>query len=210
VIADLPPLVNGIVMMPGLMLLVGAVVAGGSMVGAEWQAGSLITLLTWEPRRSRLLAARMIAAALVGFAIALALLSLFTLLVWITAATKGELPDGTDWWVTYGGVVLRLSGFTGLAAVVGAALAMIGKRTALAVLAIPVYLIGAELVLRWRWEAARPWLVMRNFVLAVGGEEHLPDAGSAPRGVAVMLVWSAAVVALAFVAFNRRDFATSS
>jgi hypothetical protein len=208
-IVDLPPLFGAVIMLPTFVLLAGAVVAGASMVGAEWQARSLVTLLTWEPRRSRLLAARMIAVALVGAAIALALLALFTLVLWFTARAKGEVPTDPDWWVTYGGVVLRLSGLVGLTAVVGAALAMIGKRTALAVFAIPVYLIGAEIVVRLRWEAARPWLVLRNFILAVGGDEYLPDAGTAGRGLTVLLGWSALVIALAFVAFSRRDFASS-
>jgi hypothetical protein len=208
-LVDLAALLRGIIVLPGLVLMIGGLAAGASMVGAEWQAGSLVTLLTWEPRRTRLLAARMAATAIVGFAIALGLLALFTLTMWVTGAVKGVVPAEGDWWVTYAGIVVRLSGLTALAAVVGVALAMIGKRTALALLVVPVYLIGAEIVLRMRWEAARPWLLVRNLALVLGGAEELSGLGTAPRGLAVLLGWSALIIAVAFAAFTRRDFVSS-
>ena len=42
------------------------VLLGASAVGAEYRAGTVTTILTWEPRRTRLLLARLGAAALVG------------------------------------------------------------------------------------------------------------------------------------------------
>ena len=38
-------------------LVVGALFAGASVAGAEWRAGSMTTLLTWEPRRVRVIIA---------------------------------------------------------------------------------------------------------------------------------------------------------
>jgi len=35
-------------------------VIGASSIGAEWQARSITTLLTWEPRRARVLAAKVV------------------------------------------------------------------------------------------------------------------------------------------------------
>ena len=59
-------------------LLIGAVVGGASMVGAEWRAGTFVTLLTWEPNRRRVAVAKLLACGLVATAIAVVLLALFT------------------------------------------------------------------------------------------------------------------------------------
>jgi hypothetical protein len=203
-------LLDAVVMLPALLLMLGAVVAGASMVGAEWQAGSFVTLLTWEPRRARLLAARMIASAVLGFVIAVTLLALFTVVLLPTQAVKGGAagPSG-EWWTTYVGVVLRLGALTGLAAAAGAALAMIGKRTALAVFALFGYLIAGELILRSLWSAARPWLLLRNVGLVLAGEDLVPD-GSRTTGTLVVLAYAGIVIAAALVMFARRDFASSS
>ena len=42
-------------------LLIGAVVGGASMIGAEWRAGTFVTLLTWEPDRRRVAIAKLVA-----------------------------------------------------------------------------------------------------------------------------------------------------
>src|SRR4051794_6619128 len=39
-------------------LLMGALIGGASVVGGEWRAGTVTTVLTWEPVRVRLHAAR--------------------------------------------------------------------------------------------------------------------------------------------------------
>jgi ABC-2 type transport system permease protein len=203
-------LLDAVIMLPALLLMLGGIVAGASMVGAEWQAGSFVTLLTWEPRRSRLLVARMIVTALLGFVIGLALLVLFTVVLLPTAAVKGGPagPDG-DWWVTYAGVLLRLGGLTGLAAATGAALAMIGKRTALAIFAVFGYLIAGELIIRNFWAASRPWMLLRNVSLVLGGEDLVPDGGSALSGVLVVAAYSGVMMVAALTLFGRRDFASA-
>src|SRR5438128_370059 len=43
-------------------LLMGALIGGASVVGGEWRAGTVTTVLTWEPVRGRLHAARIVAA----------------------------------------------------------------------------------------------------------------------------------------------------
>jgi ABC-type transport system involved in multi-copper enzyme maturation permease subunit len=203
-------LLEGLIMLPALLVILGGIVAGASMVGAEWQAGSFVTLLAWEPRRSRLLVARMIVSALLGFVISVALLALFTVALLPTAAVKGApVGPGGDWWVTYAGVVLRLGGLTGLAAATGAALAMIGKRTALAVFAVFGYLIAGELIIRNFWEASRPWMLLRNVSLVLGGEDLVPDGGSVLSGLVVVGAYSAVMMVAALALFGRRDFASA-
>ena len=43
-----------------IFMAVGLVLAA-SFVGAEWQAGTFASMLTWEPRRQRVLAAKLVA-----------------------------------------------------------------------------------------------------------------------------------------------------
>ena len=50
-----PDLPDGVVLLPGVMLFLGALIGGASVVGAEWRSGGVTTVLTWAPRRSALL-----------------------------------------------------------------------------------------------------------------------------------------------------------
>jgi ABC-2 type transport system permease protein len=196
-------------MLPAMLVLFGAIAAGASMVGAEWQAGSYVTLLTWEPRRVRLMLARLTVNALVGFVLGVAMLTLFTVAVWPAAVRSGGVSPAGDWWVTYGGALLRLGGLTALAAVAGGALAMIGKRTVIAVFAVGAYLIAGEVVVRLYVSKLESWLVLRNMALALGGDELVPGGGSARAGARALLAWTAVVVVLAAVLFGRRDFVSA-
>ena len=54
-------------------LLIGAVVGGASMIGAEWRAGTFVTLLTWEPDRRRVAIAKLLACGIVATAVAVVL-----------------------------------------------------------------------------------------------------------------------------------------
>lgn len=113
---DLGYLFGGFLIMPAWLLLIGGLAGGASMVGAEWQAGSLVTQLTWEPRRARVLVARLVATGAVGFVLALVMLSLFTAALVPAAALRGAMPPDRHWWLVYAGTVLRLSGLVALAA----------------------------------------------------------------------------------------------
>ena len=61
---------------PGLLLVIGALIGGATVTGAEWRAGTVLGLLTWEPRRHRVLAARALAVGVLAAAISLILLIL--------------------------------------------------------------------------------------------------------------------------------------
>jgi hypothetical protein len=205
---DLGFLLQGLLILPCLMLIVGAVAGGASMSGAEWQAGSFVTLLTWEPRRGRLLGARIAASAIVGFAIAVALLSLFIGALAPTAWLHGTIVETRHWWLTLGITILEMSGLVALAAAVGAALGMIGKRTVFAVFALVGYLVAGELVLRLYWEGSHRWLLLHNLALALGADAWFTDTSTA-QGIAVLVGASAVIIAAALVAFTRRDFTSS-
>jgi ABC-2 type transport system permease protein len=202
-------LLQSILILPAFVLLIGGIGAGASMVGADWQAGSFVTLLTWEPRRRRLLAARLLASALLGTVITVVLLALFTAAL-VPTAIKAAGPDpGTAWWFTYAGTVARLGALTGVAAAVGGALAMIGRRTALAVFAVFAELLILELTVALLRPGLSSWLLLRNLALVLGGQDLVTDGGTTLQGIAVLSAWSVAIIAIAMVVFGRRDFASS-
>ena len=64
--------------MAAFFLLIGAVVGGASMIGAEWRAGTFVTLLTWQPDRRRVAIAKLLACGIVATAVAVVLQVLFT------------------------------------------------------------------------------------------------------------------------------------
>src|SRR5687768_16646439 len=54
---------DGTLMVAALFLAVGGLIGGSIVAGGEWRAGTVATLLTWEPRRWRVHAARLAACA---------------------------------------------------------------------------------------------------------------------------------------------------
>ncbi|MEX2394750.1 MAG: ABC transporter permease subunit, partial [Actinomycetota bacterium] len=85
-----------------------SLVVAASFVGAEWGSGTMTTLLTWEPRRGRILAAKTIAIAVVLAVVVAVLLAFICGVFFIIASIRGitEGTDGGTWW-TLAGIWLR-------------------------------------------------------------------------------------------------------
>ena len=193
-------------------LLIGAVVGGASMIGAEWRAGTFVTLLTWEPNRRRVAVAKLVACGLVAAAVALALLVLFT-----TAFLPATLGPGTtdgmdaDWWRSVAGGIVRIACLTGLVATFAASVAMLGRSTAAALGVAFAYLLIFENLLR----AWKPWvgrfLVGENGAIFVSGADLDGETFSRSTTTAgLTLVGYVAVTAVIAVAtFWRRDLSSS-
>ena len=58
---------DGTVLIAAVFLLLGGVFAGAAVAGAEWRAGTITTVLTWEPRRVRLNLTRTAACGILAF-----------------------------------------------------------------------------------------------------------------------------------------------
>jgi ABC-2 type transport system permease protein len=105
---------------------------GSSLVGADGHAGTIATLLTWEPRRIRVLLAK-----LAGGALAFTLAVLLQLLLGAALLPAGLLRGTTEgidagWLRSLGGVGLRVAAVSVLGAIMGLSLAAIGRNTAAA------------------------------------------------------------------------------
>jgi hypothetical protein len=194
-------------------LLIGAVVGGASMIGAEWRAGTFVTLLTWEPNRRRVAVAKLLACGLVAAAVALVLLVLFTA-AFLPATLGPGTTEGMDaeWWRSVGEGIVRIACLTGLVAMFAASVAMLGRSTAAALGVAFAYLLIFENLLR----AWKPWtgrfLVGENGAIFVSGANLDTETFTRSTTTAgLTLLGYVTVTALVAVAtFWRRDLASSS
>lgn len=195
-----------------VFLAIGGMLGGASMVGAEWRAGTMTTLLTWEPRRVRLAVAKLAASALLAWLFAMALQVLLVAALVPAAAAHGSTQgiDG-EWLRVLAGGVFRSGVVAALAALVGGAIAMIGRNTAAAFGASFVYMmIGENLLRTWKpW--LRPWLLAENSVIFLtAGRLDDPTVGRGFGTAALtLLVYGLAAAAVAVASFRLRDVAST-
>lgn len=199
-------------------LFVLAFVIAASFVGADWGSGSTTTLLTWEPRRGRVLAAKAIASAVllaVAVPIVLALLDIVFLPV---AALRGTL-EGTDWslWWTLVGVWARGSLLAVFAAAIATGLATITRNTAGAIgIAFGYALILDNILGAIRSGRLRPWLLQHLLPRMLGFPVELREPGdfgraiqqttlTMTRPIVLFSIYAAAVLAAAYATFRARD-----
>jgi ABC-type transport system involved in multi-copper enzyme maturation permease subunit len=194
-------------------LLIGAVVGGASMVGAEWRAGTLVTLLTWQPDRRRVAIAKLLACGIVATAIAVVLQVLFTA-AFLPAALGPGTTEGLDaaWWRSVVGTELRVAGVIGLAALFVASVAMVGRNTAAALGVAFAYLMVVESIVHaWKPWASRFLLGPNGAIFVTGGD--LDTEGftrSTTTAGLTLLAYAGIAAVLAVVTFRRRDLASTA
>ncbi|MEX0743866.1 MAG: hypothetical protein WD248_05845, partial [Actinomycetota bacterium] len=181
---------------------------GASFVGAEWHAGTVTTLLTWEPRRTRVIVAKMTAAVVSVFLLTLVLQLVLGAVLAVDAATQGSTA-GTDraWAAEAAGVGLRVALTSCIFAGVGFGIASIGRNTAAALGVGFGYIVIVENLVRGLRPAWAPWLLTENAGLFLIGDPA--DFPQLHRSVVGAGIYLAAVAALLFAAavaqFRVRD-----
>ncbi len=194
-------------------LMLGGFFGGATVAGGEWRAGTMTTLLTWEPRRSRIHTARTVSAALLAFAISFGLQILF-LASFLPSVFAHGTTDGVDagFWAGLVVAMARTSALTALAAVLAVALATAARNTAFAVIAVFAWMAVVENLIRSLKPSLAPWLWAENLgtVMTWG---QLPDVGFT-RGpllaAATLLTYCAVVVVAAAASFRYRDIAAAT
>jgi ABC-2 type transport system permease protein len=152
------------------LLVAGALAMGASFVGAEWHTGSMTTLLTWEPRRLRVLAAKTIAIAALAFVVTIGLQALLSLVLTLVAVTRGDTAEtGGTWLRSVVGSGLRISATASGASVMGLVVAMIGRNVAAALGGIFVYVAVIEGILRAIRMKLGLWLLGDNVGIFITG-----------------------------------------
>ncbi|MFI6229927.1 ABC transporter permease subunit [Micromonospora echinospora] len=110
-----------------------AFVIGASFVGAEWSTGGMMNLLLWRPKRLNVLLTKL--AALLTGVVAVTVLGLiaWTAAFWAVGSFRGSTARMTSGvWQSFALTGLRGFALVVVAAVVGFALASLGRHTAFA------------------------------------------------------------------------------
>lgn len=193
------------------ILLVLGLVIGASAVGADWQTGSMATLLVWEPRRIRVLAVRAIVVGVAVFLLALVLQGALAGLLALVANTRGStVGTGGDFTRTVVGVMARIAVMTAILALIAVAISTIGRTTAASLGVVFVYLALVESLLHVLIPRITPWLLSVNTAIFVDGRAQ--DVGDSQPvhltpGHATVIVVAYAVILLAAAGafFRTRD-----
>jgi len=174
-------------------------------MAAEYRFATLRSLLTVEPRRHRLLAAK------------LAALGMYTVIVLVAAvlvaagaaAVLGPINHvaTSQWWSVAGArvgtsTVLNASGSALGWGAIGAIVALMTRSSGAAIGFVLGYMLVAENLVVLAWGSAAPWLPGKSLAaLASGGSSQVPYG----RAWALAAVYVAAALAIGLTILSRRD-----
>ena len=204
---------DSILLTAALFLVFGAAMCGASVGGAEWRAGTITTVLTWEPSRLRLHSARTASAAILAFLIGFALQVVFLASTLPGVLLNGS-TEGTDgeWWMGLVTAMGRISMITALIAVLAVSIATIGRNTSAALIGIAVWAFVAERTIAGLKPGWARYLIGENVVTVVPWQA-IEDARfdlSPTVALATLLFYLAIIVVIATASFARRDVAAVS
>jgi hypothetical protein len=213
-----PNVVVGLVVAVSLL----GFVTGASFIGAEWASGTMASLLTWEPRRLRVLAAKLGAGIVVLVVVGAVAIGLGLAGSWLIAATRGTTAGTTSHAVN----LMIARGARGLLLVglltgAGCAIAGFTRHTVAALVATVAYLVIVENILRHLVPGSERWLLTTNAAAVLTGKVRLfppPSAGGfaqfslqrafvlhATRGLIYLTALLAALVGIWAFTFAHRD-----
>lgn len=203
----------GVLSVGMFFLFLGGFFAGATVAGAEWRAGTITTVLTWEPRRLRLHGARLASGAVLAFVISFGLQAIF-LASLVPAVALNGTTEGVDgsFWFDLAIVIARTSVITAAAAVLAMSLATAARNTAFAVIAMFAWIVVVEGLIRMLKPSLSSWL-WGEMVATVMGWSRLDNVELA-RGPLMSALTLAAyltvIVGGAAISFQRRDIAAGS
>jgi len=189
-------------------------ILGASLLGADITSRALSTLLMWEPRRPRVLAARAAACAAVTAGSSLAALAVLivALLPAALAHGVGSAPTGT-WYLSMAGLAVRCALLAAAASVLGMSCAAIGRSTAAALVGVGVYLLFVDRTAVLVAPSIGRWLIVADATSWTAVTPHSTIAGSGGDASGhtvltaglLLLVGVIALYALATTVLEHRD-----
>jgi ABC-type transport system involved in multi-copper enzyme maturation permease subunit len=191
-------------------LVVVAWLIGASVIGSDWQSRTITTILTWEPRRARVLLAKAVACIVVAsvFAVVAQVVLAASLLpaAYLHGTTEGT---GGGWLGSVVGVLGRGTALVAIATAVGFSVASIGRNTAAALGIGFAYFLVIENVVGNFLEDFRRWLVLGNAIVLVSGENSGGEVSGRSVVAAGLYLTAVGIVLLAAATtvFRRRDVA---
>lgn len=204
---------DGLLVMGFFFLLLGGLFGGATVAGAEWRFGTITTVLTWEPRRLHLHAARTASAGILAFVIAFLLQAIFLAAFVPAVLANGETAGAdTDWWLGLVAAMARIAALTSLSAMLAVSLATLGRNTAFALITAFAWIAVVENLIRGLVPSVAPWLWAENlgivFTWAQLDTESFTRAPGLAMATVIFYVGATALVAAA--TFRRRDIAATT
>jgi ABC-2 type transport system permease protein len=200
-----------------------ALLLGASLVAAEFSTRSISGLLTFEPRRGRVYATKVLAPAL-GVLLPMAVVVTLTVVgTWAAYTVNDHVgPMTSELWGDLAGSAARAVLLSAVFAAIGAALAAMLRSTVAVVGIVVAYVVVVEGMLAGYFQDLRPNLLMLNLEAVVqggttygvetctggmngGGCEYVERTLSLTHGVVTYAVVLVLLVALGALAFRRRD-----
>ena len=191
-------------------LVVVAWLIGASVIGSDWQSRTITTVLTWEPRRVRVLLTKALACIVVATAFALLAQALLSAALLPAGYLHGTIAGtGGTWGRSVAGVILRGTALVAIATAVGFSVASVGRNTAAALGIGFAYFLVIENVVGSLLEDFRRWLLLGNAIVLVSGENSGGEVFGRSVVVAAIYLTVVAVGLLvaATILFTRRDVA---
>jgi ABC-type transport system involved in multi-copper enzyme maturation permease subunit len=195
-------------------LIILGIALAASFMGAEWGAGTMTTLLTWEPRRIRVYVAKLIAAAIFTFVSAVFLQIVLGLTLLPSAVLNGSTA-GADagWLVSTAGSLGRGALIAALGAGIGLAIGSLARNTTAAVLIAFFYIFVLENVVRGLKPGWIRWMVGENAGVFILGHRLISSAADGEplishtplQGLLVVCGYVGILSAAAIALFLRRD-----
>ena len=207
----------------GFVLIFAGFVMGVSFIAAEFSSGAIGNWLTFEPRRGRVLGAKIGASGIAMIPFVVVMGTVIVAGVWLANSLNDHVGTLTgETWKDVGASGLRLILLTIGCAVIGVAVGTIVRHTAAAIGIVVGYMIVVEGLLANFIQGLRPWLLDLNMqaVLQNGATYSVSTCESGPYGMvcdyteetlsfasgavnlSVLLV---VVVVVAALVFRRRD-----
>lgn len=203
----------GVLSIGMFFLFLGGFFAGATVAGGEWRAGTITTVLTWEPRRLRLHGARLASGAVLAFVISFGLQVVF-LACFVPAVVFNGTTDGVDgsFWFNLAVVMARTSVITAAAASLAMSLATAARNTAFAVIAMFAWLVVIEGLIRTLKPSLSSWLWGETVTTVMGWSRlDTVEVAHGPLMSAVTLAaYLAVIIGGAAISFQRRDIAAGS
>lgn len=171
----------------GFLIPIMAFVIGASYYGADQKAGMIEQLLTWEPRRSRLLLGRLAGGAAALFVITMLLSSLLVGVLYAISSISGTTDGATDIWAMVLGAIVRSGVVGAIFFALGLGLTVLTNNSTASIVGFLIYVFVIELALlqpllpkysRWLPMENADAFVARNGVGAGGFFQGSDDFGS--------------------------------
>jgi hypothetical protein len=196
----------------GIALVLLGFVLGSTMLAAEFGALGLTSQLMFEPRRTRLLLTKAASAAVGSATAAVMIVAWIGVGQYVGSLTRG-ITAGLDgsWWAHRAADVARVALTTALAAVLASGIAVIARRTVVAVTGLFGFIFSIQFLIATSWgkPIARLSPITALWAAAFNSfardRRALAGIDSLNRALLTSAVWVAALLVVACWNFSSRE-----